>query len=141
MLSKILVLRFPVGESQRPVVCTLAKEYDLVFNILHAQVFPRKEGVMVLELTGPKASFDRGITYLKDQGVSVKNADSDVCRDDDKCTQCGACTAVCPTGALAINRDDMSVVFDQSKCSICQLCVPTCPTRAMKITSKDENFF
>jgi len=52
--SKILILRFPKTEVEKPIVCYLVKDYDLIFNILNAAVLPRKEGVMVLELSGTK---------------------------------------------------------------------------------------
>ena len=57
MYSKILVLRFPQSEVQKPIVCNLARNYDLIFNILNATVLPRKEGVMVLELVRLKKKF------------------------------------------------------------------------------------
>ncbi|MFW6181130.1 MAG: 4Fe-4S binding protein, partial [Spirochaetota bacterium] len=45
---------------------------------------------------------------------------------------CGACTAVCPSGALCIsNRASMEVVFDQDRCIGCGLCIPACPYQAM----------
>ncbi len=59
----------------------------------------------------------------------------------DACTACGACVAVCPTGALSIQRPEMSVDFIQKKCSVCELCVPACPTRAMEIRPKKKAFF
>jgi len=139
--SKILVLRFPQTEVQKPIVCNLARNYDLVFNILNATVLPRKEGIMVLELSGSRKNFNEGVQYLKTQGVSVQNASQEVKRENDKCTHCGACTAVCPTGALSIKRTDMTVNFDQSRCSVCELCVPACPPRAMKIRPITNSFF
>jgi len=139
--SKILVLRFPQTEVQKPIVCFLARNYDLVFNILNATVLPRKEGIMVLELSGSRKNFNEGVQYLKSQGVSVQNASQEVKRDNDKCTHCGACTAVCPTGALSIKRPEMTVNFDQSRCSVCELCVPACPPRAMKIRPINNSFF
>ena len=141
MYSKILVLRFSNKVVHNPVVCTLAKEFDLTFNILNATILPRKEGVMVLELSGSKTNFKNGVQYLEDQGVNVKNASQEIRRDDKKCTHCGACTAVCPTGALYIQRPEMLVVFDQKKCSVCELCVPACPPRAMKIRPKTGMIF
>lgn len=141
MYSKILILRFPNTEVQKPLVCFLAKDYDLTFNILKASVLPRREGVMVLELTGTKKNFNLGVSYLKEQGVSVQNASQEVNRDNDKCMHCGACTAVCPTGALSIERPDMAVNFDQKKCSVCAMCVPACPTRSMGILPTTETFF
>jgi ferredoxin len=139
--SKILILRFPVTEVEKPIVCYLVKDYDLTFNILNAAVLPRKEGIMVLELTGTKKNFKEGVKYLKDQGVHVQNASQEVKRILKKCTHCGACTAVCPTSALFIQRPDMSVDFDQKKCSVCELCVPACPTRAMEVRPTNKAFF
>ena len=141
MYSKILILRFPVTEVQKPIVCNLARNYDLVFNILNAGILPRKEGYMVLELSGARKNFKEGLNYLKAQGVDVQNASREVKRDDAVCIQCGACTAVCPTGALSIQRPEMAVCFDQQKCSICELCVPACPPRAMKVRPTRQAFF
>ena len=141
MYSKILVLRFPKTEVQKPIVCYLAKDYDLTFNILNATILPRKEGLMVLELSGSKKNFRDGVEYLKGQGVSVQNASQEIRRVQKKCTHCGSCTAVCPTGALSIQRPEMFVDFDQKKCSVCELCIPACPPRAMEVRPTNTFFF
>ncbi|RLB82108.1 MAG: (Fe-S)-binding protein [Deltaproteobacteria bacterium] len=141
MHSKILILRFPKTEVEKPIVCYLVKDYDLTFNILNAAVLPRKEGVMVLELSGTKKNFKDGVQYLKNQGVQVENASQEIKRIKKKCTHCGACTAVCPTKALYIQRPEMTVEFDQKKCSVCELCVPACPTRAMETRPTNKAFF
>lgn len=141
MYSKILVLRFSKNIVHKPIVCDLVREYDLTFNILNATVLPRKEGILVLELYGIQKNFKKGVQYLRDQGVKVHNAEQEVERNEKKCTHCGACTSVCPTGALAIRRPEMSVAFDQQKCSVCQLCLPACPSRIMKIRATNKVFF
>jgi L-aspartate semialdehyde sulfurtransferase ferredoxin len=141
LYSRLLILHFPTREVEKPVVCNLTKLYDLTFNILKATILPRKEGIMVLELFGSKKNFKAGVQYLKDQGVLVKNASQEVTRDEDSCIHCGACTAVCPTGALSVKRPEMQVVFDKKKCSVCELCIHACFTRAMKIQPKSEAFF
>ena len=141
MYSKILKLRFPIQEVQKPIVCNLARDYDLTFNILNAGILPRKEGFMVLEVTGTRKSFREGVDYLKRQGIDVKNASQEIKRNDSKCTHCGSCTAVCPTGALSIKRPEMEVIFDQKKCSVCLLCVTACPPRAMEARPTNELFF
>lgn len=141
MYSRILILRFSKEICNEPVACYLAKNFDLTFAILHANIFPRKEGMMVLELSGTLENFKKGVAYLKSQGVHVTNAAQEIIRLEEKCTHCGACTAVCPTAALSVNRPEMDVIFEQEKCSACELCVPTCPTRAMMAKPKDENFF
>ena len=65
--------------------------------------------------------------------MKVESTGQDVKRDEEKCYQCGACTAVCPTGALHIKRPEMEVLFDTDKCSGCELCVAACPARAMEV--------
>jgi L-aspartate semialdehyde sulfurtransferase ferredoxin len=139
--SKILILRFPKTEVQKPIVCHLARDFDLMFNILNATVLPRKEGIMVLELSGAKKDFKAGVRYLKGQGVAVQNASQEVQRDETICTHCGACTAVCPTGALSVQRPEMTVIFNQQRCSVCELCVTACPPRAIKIRPVRQIFF
>ncbi len=133
MYSRMLKLRFPRSEVEKPIVCFLASEFNLTFNILKATILPRKEGVMVMELSGSRQDYNKGVRYLKGQGVLVRAADQDIKRNTEKCTHCGACTAVCPTGALSVKRPEMSVEFKQKKCSVCGLCVPACPPRAMEV--------
>ncbi len=137
----MLLLRFPKTAVQKPIVCNLARDYDLIFNILNATILPRKEGIMVMDLSGSRKNFSDGVAYLKQQGVKVQNASQEVKRINSRCTHCGACIAVCPTGALSINRPEMSVDFFQKKCSICEICVPACPTRAMTVRPVSNAFF
>ena len=141
MYSKILKLRFPVTEVQKPIVCNLVREFDLLFNILNAGILPRKEGFMVLEISGSRKNFKEGVNYLRRQGVRVQNASQEVKRSETQCTHCGSCTAVCPTGALSIERPQMTVKFDQQKCIVCELCVPACPPRAMAVLPTNQLFF
>ena len=137
LYSKILILYFPPVVAQNAVVCYLTKKFDLIFNILGARVSNKKEGHMVLELSGIPDNYKKGVQFLKDQGVRVSTAEHEIWRDNEKCTHCGACTAVCPTGALSIKRPEMEVLYDQEKCTVCELCILTCPTKAMGLYSKD----
>jgi ferredoxin len=137
----MLILRFPKDYVDQPIVCQLAKDYDLTFNILKAEVFPRREGMMVMELSGLKKNFKEGVKYLKSWNVKVQNAGQEIKRDEVRCIHCGACTAVCPTGALTVKRPEMIIEFDEQKCSICQLCVPACLTHAMKVRPTNTVFF
>ncbi|MCD6295763.1 MAG: 4Fe-4S binding protein [Deltaproteobacteria bacterium] len=133
MYSKMLSLRFPKTVVNDPVTVDLVKKFDLSFNILKATIYPRKEGFMVLQLSGHKKNFQRGVRYLKSIGIKVESIGQDIKRDEEICFQCGACTAVCPTGALYIQRPEMEVIFDTDKCSACELCVSACPAGAMEV--------
>ena len=133
MYSKKIVIRYTPDIVQQPVIYQLVKQYNLVFNILKARIFPRREGVIVLELSGSKENFDHGIRFLKELGLNVEPLSKSVSQNVDKCVHCGACTAFCPTGALAFEKESLKVLFDPEKCNGCELCVSACPVRAMEI--------
>jgi len=133
MVSKRIVLTFPHKLLDKPVVCKLVKDFDLIFNILQAKITPKEEGLLVLELTGKKENYAKGVKYLTDQGVKIQPLSQDVKRNDSRCTHCGVCISICPTEALVINKKTMKVDFDAAKCIACELCVKTCPVRAMVV--------
>lgn len=138
MYSKIVILHFPPEVAQKALVCQLTRKFDLLFNILSAKISNRKEGYMVLEISSDtRSNFNKGIKFLKDQGVEVSNPEQQIYKDEEICTHCGACIAVCPTEALYIKRPEMEVIFNNEKCSLCELCILTCPTRAMGLFSKN----
>jgi len=115
------------------MIYQLVKQYDIEFNILKADILPQREGVMILELKGTKDKVKNALDYLRSFNVLVERLAAAINRDDEKCFHCGACTAVCPTGALYIKRPEMEVVFDHEKCSACEFCVIACPAHAMKV--------
>jgi len=133
MYKKMLVLRFPAEITDKPLICSLSRRLDLCFNILKAKILPGREGLMVLELSGYKRQVNEGLRYLKAQGVKTKSVEQEIRRNDDVCIQCGACTGICPTHALHMNRETMEVIFDAKRCTGCELCMAICPVRAMEI--------
>ena len=104
MYSKKIVIRYTPDTVQQPVIYLLAQKHNLVFNILKARIYPRREGVIVLELSGQKEDFDRGIRFLKEMGLKVEPLSKSVSQNTDKCVHCGACTGFCPTGALSFEK-------------------------------------
>ncbi|MFH0813664.1 MAG: NIL domain-containing protein [Pseudomonadota bacterium] len=132
MISQKIVLRFPRHLVDKPIVCTLVKRYDLDFNILKANVTPKEEGLLVLEIKGDNESFRQGMHYLENVGVWIQPLSQDILRNDDRCIHCGACISVCPSGALMLERNTMKVNFDNEKCIACELCIKACPPRAME---------
>ena len=134
MYTRIYVLRFPKETSDKPIICHLVKQFDVEFNILKATILPQHEGLMVIELLGHKENVRKALGYLKSFGVNTESLATIIRRDDDKCFQCGACTGICPTGALSLHRPEMAVLFDPEKCTGCGLCVLTCPVRAMEVS-------
>lgn len=133
MYSRKIVIRYSADIVEEPIIYELVKKHDLIFNILKARIFPRREGVIVLELTGTKENFDAGIRFLKEKGLKVESLSKSVSQNLDRCVHCGACTAFCPTGALYFDRETWQVRFDPERCNGCELCVTACSARAMEI--------
>ena len=132
--SKKIVLHFSKDIGNKPIIYNLARDFNLVFNILKAQVSPDQEGLLVMELSGEEKDFKKGIDYLKKEGVKIQPLSEDVIRDEKLCTHCGACVALCPTGALYVpDKKTMKVEFDNTKCIVCNACIEACPQKAMKV--------
>ncbi len=138
MYKKGLVLRFPSHIVDQPIVYRLVKDYNLVFNILKATITPGKEGIMILELSGDKESLEKGLNYLKEVGVEVRPIAQQVTKNEEVCIHCGACTAVCPTGALSVDRITFQVIYDPERCTACGFCVSACVTKAMEVYIPSE---
>ncbi|MGI5849397.1 MAG: 4Fe-4S binding protein [Christensenellales bacterium] len=124
-------LTFPPEKTDKPIVTNLVK-YNLTFNILKAYVSPGKTGIIILELAGSDADIKDGLAYLDKEGILVKVYTDSVIRYEDKCMHCGACTSVCPSGALVMNKITWELEFYMDKCMLCGHCVRACPARAIK---------
>ena len=133
VVAKKIVLHFPKRTVDRPIICRLVKDYDLEFNILKASVTPEEEGLMVLELKGEQKEYDKGISFLVQTGVRIEALSQDVTRNEERCTHCGACITICPSGAFAIEPATRRVIFDNDKCLACGICLTACPPRAMEV--------
>ncbi len=132
-VSKRIVLRFPRRLVDRPIVYRLIKDYDLEFNILKASVTPDEEGLLVMELHGERNDYDKGIRYLTEAGVRIQALSQDVTRNEERCTHCGACITICPTGAFELDPVARRVSFRNEKCLACGMCIKACPPRAMEL--------
>ena len=125
-VSRRIVLHFPPHVTGQPVVYRLARDFDLSFNLLKASVSPGEEGLLIMELSGDQENYDKGIQYLIETGVIIQSLSQDVIRDEAKCTHCGACVNLCPTGAFSLEPETRKVLFDHAKCVVCGLCVKAC---------------
>jgi L-aspartate semialdehyde sulfurtransferase ferredoxin len=132
-ISKRLVLKFTQRLLEKSIVSKLVKDYNLDFNILRASITPGEEGLLVMELTGDRKDYDKGIKYLTDTGVVIQPLSQDVTRNEARCTHCGACVTLCPSGAFILDMNTRKVSFDHTKCVACELCVRACPPHAMEL--------
>ena len=132
-VSSRVVLHFSKDVVDQPIICCLARDFNLEFNILKAYVTPEEEGLLVMELSGEREDYERGIQYLTRTGVKIQPLSQNVIRDEARCTHCGACIAICPTGAFTVEPSTRRVNFSHEKCITCGLCIKACPVRAMEV--------
>jgi len=132
-VAKRVVLHFPRSLVDEPIIYKLVKDFNLQFNILKASVTPNEEGLLVLELSGDRESYERGVKYLSEVGVKIQPLSRDIYRNEERCTHCGACVAICPTGAFVLDLPSRRVKFLDKKCIVCGLCIKACPPRAMEM--------
>jgi len=133
MIKKKLVLSFPEKIVTKPITYKLVKEYNLEFNILRAEITPNMEGKMLIELKGDKSQVDEAVKYLTQAGVTVQEAAKDIIIDKNLCIDCGACTSICITQALTLDKKTHKLKFDKEKCILCELCLDCCPVSAIKV--------
>ncbi len=76
-MKKRVKLTFPQHLIKEPVIFTMAKKYEIMPNIRRAKV-TESAGEMVLEIDGAEDSLEKGIEYLKQQGVVVEPVEGDI---------------------------------------------------------------
>ncbi|HEX9445292.1 MAG TPA: NIL domain-containing protein [Candidatus Binatia bacterium] len=70
-------LTFPKNLVKEPIVCMLAKRFDIVFNIRGSTV-TAEMGLTALEIDGERAEVDKAIKWLKEKGVIVEPIEKNV---------------------------------------------------------------
>jgi ferredoxin len=131
MEKRNVLMIFTQDIMYKPIIYRLSREYDIIFNVLEAKILPKQEGRIILEFKGTPEKIEESINYLKSEGVQIEILATKIKRDENRCIHCGACTGVCRTDALMIERPSMIVRFDPEKCIACGLCKLACPTKAM----------
>lgn len=130
--KKKVIFSFPPALVEEPITYVLIKEYDLQVNILRATVRPRDRGRMVVELKGKKENLDKAFEWLDDAGIQVDALVQEMRHIPEQCVSCTACTPLCPTGALSVDKNSRELVFDHTKCIICEACIPACSYGALE---------
>ncbi len=133
MPKRKLLLTFPTNLVDKPLTYHLVRDYDLEINILRARITPDEEGRLIVELSGKKENLKLGEGYLEAVGVKIKPLALDVLYYEDRCIHCTACSAVCRSGAITVDRDEMKIHLNKDSCIACELCVSACPFNAVAI--------
>ena len=75
-----------------------------------------------------KAAASRASTILSKDTIMAEGIVSSV--DEDICSSCGTCEAVCPYGAIAVNRKKGVAEVNEALCKGCGTCCSACPSGA-----------
>jgi len=87
----------------------------------------------MLEIRGYEDTCGHALSFLAESGVIVTSAAQRISRDGESCMHCGMCTAMCPSGALHLDRESRLLLFDPERCTVCGLCAKVCPVKAMHV--------
>ncbi|MCG8512736.1 MAG: 4Fe-4S binding protein [Halanaerobiales bacterium] len=134
MIARRIELIFKPQAVSKPITYYLVKKFELIPNILQARIFPEEEGQLIMDLKGEtEQELQAGIKYLAEEGVEVRVLARSIIHNREKCTDCGACTGVCKTGALTLNRENWELVLADHKCLFCEMCLDACPFQALSL--------
>jgi ferredoxin len=135
MTTKKFLLTFTTENVSEPVTYRLVKEFDIMINILRAEV-DEKGGRLMIAMEGSGPQIARAVKYLDSSGVSTQELNEFVRKDDSRCTNCGMCVSICPVSAYLVDKDTWKVVFLNEKCIACGMCVDACPPGAIKLRAQ-----
>ena len=70
-------LTFPKELVKEPIICLLAKNFDILFTIRGSTV-TAEMGLVALEIDGDRREVDKAIRWLKEKGVVVEPIEKNV---------------------------------------------------------------
>jgi ABC-type methionine transport system ATPase subunit len=77
MVRERVYLTFPRELIKEPILCSLAKQFDVIFNIRGSTV-TTEMGLVALELDGKQTEIERAVHWLKHKGVIVEPIEKNV---------------------------------------------------------------
>ena len=128
-----LVLRFPADRIEEPITYNLVNEYDIIINILNADITHGKEGNLLLEMNGVKENLNEALVYLESRNVEYSPVVKNILFNSELCIHCGACSSVCFSDALNIDKLDRRLIFTPENCIACELCIKACPLQLFEL--------
>lgn len=130
-----ITMYFSAGIITKPITYHLIKDFNLQVNILNADIGLNKVGKLTADIVGEESDIEAGLDFVEKQGVKYKLFNKSIIWQEDSCVHCGACTAVCPSGALQMDKEEWCLTFDREKCLVCELCVRACPLKVMCVST------
>lgn len=128
-----MVLRFPAESVNEPITYKLIKDYDVMINILNADISHGREGNLLIEMDGEQKSVDGALKYLRSRHVDISPVVKTILFNQPACIHCGACASVCFSGALLMDQESRELCFAPDRCVACELCIKACPLQLFEL--------
>ncbi len=126
-MKKRLVLTFPANRVEDPIVFHLIKDYDVLVNILNADITPGREGKLLIEMRAPAENLARAEEFMLNRNIRLSPAMKSILLRENECVHCGSCSAVCFADALTMDHSTRELIFKPENCIACELCLKACP--------------
>jgi len=127
------ILHFPPESSVKPITYSLIKDYNFIINILRAEITAGREGRLLVDIEAEEVDFNNGMEFINNEGILLLPLSNKISLNSKECVHCGACTSVCFSGALEMDRNTWELMFIPEKCVACELCIKACPLRLITI--------
>ncbi len=134
MYSKRVQLVYHPNNVEKPIIYDLIKHFDIVISIIQAKILPDEEGKLVMDMKAAELEYiERGIEYLKQEGVDVQTLEESIVYNQENCVFCGACTGLCKSGALKMDNTNWELIVEHDKCLLCGMCLTACAFDALTL--------
>ncbi|MFW5986277.1 MAG: NIL domain-containing protein [Halanaerobiales bacterium] len=141
MFKKRIQLVYHPDNVSKPIIYELVKHFDIVINIIQARILPDEEGKLIMDIEAQDRKYiDRGLEYLKDEGVDIRILEKSIIYEEGDCIYCGACTGLCKAGALTMDKETWKLNVEHEKCLLCGMCVSACAVNALSLEVNGINF-
>ncbi len=131
-MAEKYVLGYDSGTVSEPILWKLIKDFNVQVNILKASISPGLEGSLLVELHAEQDgdgenTIEKALAWLNSIGVSCVSVAKRLSWNEDLCVDCGACSGVCFSQALTMDRESWKLHADKDTCTACGNCVKACP--------------
>lgn len=128
-----MVLKFSAETVGDPITYNLIREYDVLINILNADISHGREGQLLIEMAGEKGKVQEALAYLESLRVGISPVVKTILFKEPECIHCGSCSSVCFSEALLMDPASRELKFSPEKCVACELCIKACPLRLFEL--------
>ena len=132
-MEKKIRIDFDEDNVLESVTYTLVSEFNLVPNVLRADIGGDGNGYMLLSVSGDEKDMDNGLQKIRGMGFRVRELSGHISHDYDKCWSCGACVSVCPTRSIYHEKDTFEVKLNTVTCIACGSCINACSVKAIQL--------